>query len=121
MQEHDLTYVRVEMELAQKPPREPGRPCRTGPQTNLFATIPDTILTVLGLLLAAVIIVPLVRWGFVDAQWIGTDRSFCATVAQGGVQPDGWSGACWAFVVGRSSRQFMVGSYPVSTSAGGSS
>ena len=71
---------------------------RTGSQTNLFATIPDTILTVFGLLLAAVIIVPLVRWGFVNAQWTGTDRSFCATVAQGGIQPDGWSGACWAFV-----------------------
>ena len=57
------------------------------------------------------IIVPLVRWGFVNALWVGTDRSFCATVAQGGIQPDGWSGACWAFVSAKF-QQFMFGSYP---------
>ena len=74
-------------------------------------TIPDTILTVFGLLLTAVIMVPLVRWGFVNAQWGGTDRRFCATIAQGGIQPDGWSGACWAFVSAKF-QQFMVGSYP---------
>ena len=81
-------------------------------QTNLFATIPDTILTVFGLLLTAVIVVPLVRWGLIHAVWSGTDRTFCATAAQGGIQPDGWSGACWAFVSAKF-QQFMVGSYPV--------
>ena len=110
MQEHDLTFVRAEMVLAQKPPRSASGFVHWA-QTNLFATIPDTILTVFGLLLTAVIVVPLVRWGFVNAVWTGTDRSFCATVAQGGIQPDGWSGACWAFVSAKF-QQFMVGSYP---------
>ena len=63
MQEHDLTYVRAEMELAQKPPRGASGFAHWV-QTNLFATIPDTILTVFGLLLTAVIVVPLVRWAF---------------------------------------------------------
>ena len=98
------------MVLAQKPPRSASGFVHWA-QTNLFATIPDTILTIFGLLLTAVIVVPLVRWGFVNAQWVGTDRSFCATVAQGGIQPDGWSGACWAFVSAKF-QQFMVGSYP---------
>jgi general L-amino acid transport system permease protein len=32
-------------------------------------------------------------------------------VAQGGHLPDGWSGACWAYV-GDKFQQFMIGSYP---------
>ncbi|MEP4860653.1 MAG: amino acid ABC transporter permease [Alphaproteobacteria bacterium] len=55
---------------------------------------------------------PLLTWAFLDAQWTGSDRSFCATVAQGGVQPDGWSGACWAFV-GAKFQQFLYGRYPL--------
>src|SRR5512147_2488625 len=112
MQEHDLSYVRVERALAQKAPRSQDG-LIAWLQKNLFATVSDTILTIFGLLLAAVIIVPLVRWGFVYAQWIGSDRSVCATIAQGGIQPDGWSGACWAFVSAKF-EQFMVGSYTYS-------
>ena len=46
-----------------------------------------------------------------EAIWTGSDRTVCATIAQGGVQPDGWKGACWAYV-GDWFTQFMVGSYP---------
>src|SRR5690606_1176548 len=53
------------------------------------------------------------RWAFVDAVWTGTDRTVCATVAQGGIQPDGWSGACWAFVNAKFA-QFMYGRYTFS-------
>ena len=52
MQEHDLSYVRAEMVLAQAaPPGEKG----TGAwiRRNLFATPLDSVLTVLGLLLVA--------------------------------------------------------------------
>jgi general L-amino acid transport system permease protein len=54
----------------------------------------------------------LVDWLFIKAVWHGTDRSFCATVAQGGTQPDGWSGACWAFV-GSKFDQIIYGRYPL--------
>ncbi len=43
--------------------------------------------------------------------WTGADRSVCTTAVQGGIQPDGWSGACWAYV-GDRFVQFMFGSYP---------
>ena len=73
----------------------------------------DTVLTLLasarlGLFPAAVVI----RWAIIDASWTGPDRSVCATISQGGLQPDGWSGACWAFVNAKFS-QFMYGRYPV--------
>lgn len=78
---------------------------------NLFATPVDSALSVLALLFLAWLLPPLFRWLFIDAQWTGTDRTFCTTAAQGGIQPDGWSGACWAFV-GAKFEQFMVGRYP---------
>jgi len=65
---------------------------------NLFATPKDIVLTVLAIAFLAWTIPHLVDWLFVKAVWSGTDRTFCATTAQGGTQPDGWSGACWAFI-----------------------
>jgi general L-amino acid transport system permease protein len=82
-------------------------------RTNLFATPVDTALTMFALALLAWFVPPLLSWLFVTAQWTGTDRTFCATAAQGGIQPDGWTGACWAFV-GAKWKQFMVGRYPAS-------
>ena len=111
MQEHDLTFVRVEMALAQKPPRSQAGVV-AWLQKNLFASVPDTILTVVGIVIIALILPPLIRWGLLDAQWVGADRSACSTVAQGGTQPDGWSGACWAFVKARF-QSFMFGRYPI--------
>ncbi len=111
MQEHDMSWVRTEMALAQAAPRSeigPGAWLRK----NLFASASDTVLTILGLALVVLVVPPLVDWAFVQAQWVGTGREFCATVAQGGMQPDGWSGACWAFVQAKFS-QFMFGRYPV--------
>jgi general L-amino acid transport system permease protein len=77
---------------------------------NLFANVTDSILSILAFLLLAWLLPPIFRWMFIDAQWTGTDRTFCTTAAQGGIQPEGWSGACWAFV-GAKFQQFMVGRY----------
>ncbi len=77
---------------------------------NLFATVADSLMTVFAFLLLAWLLPPILRWLFIDAQWTGTDRTFCTTAAQGGIQPEGWSGACWAFV-GAKFQQFMVGRY----------
>ena len=78
---------------------------------NLFATPFDTALSLMAILFLAWLLPPLFVWLFVDAQWTGTDRTFCTTAAQGGIQEDGWSGACWAFV-GAKFQQFLVGRYP---------
>ncbi len=69
------------------------------------------MLTIIGLLVVAYVLPPLIRWAFIDAQWTGADRTFCATAAQGGIRPDDWSGACWAFVNAKF-EQFMFGRYP---------
>lgn len=111
MQEHDLTFVRTEMALAQKPPRG-----ETGAGAwivkNLFSSVPDVILTLLALAILGLVLPPLLSWAFIHAQWIGPDRSVCSTVAQGGIQPEGWSGACWAFVNAKF-EQFLFGRYPI--------
>jgi general L-amino acid transport system permease protein len=111
MQEHDLTFVRAEMVANQAPP--PGETGLIGwIRKSLFSSIGDTILTLIGLLIIAYLLPPFLNWAFIDAQWTGTDRTFCATAAQGGIQPEGWSGACWAFV-GAKFQQFLFGRYPV--------
>ena len=112
MQEHDLSFVRAEMVLAQAAPaRERGLAAWL--RKNMFASVTDTILTLLGLFLIVWFIPGFLRWAFIDAQWTGADRTVCATVSQGGVQPDGWSGACWAFVNAKFA-QFMYGRYTFS-------
>ncbi|RUV29378.1 MULTISPECIES: amino acid ABC transporter permease [unclassified Mesorhizobium] len=111
MQEHDLSFVRVEMALAQSAPAS-ERGLGAWIRKNLIASTGDTILTIIGIVLVAMILPQLISWAFISAQWTGTDRTFCATVAQGGIQPDGWSGACWAFVNAKFG-QFMFGRYPI--------
>lgn len=111
MTQTDLSWVRTEM--AQSMPAPPGeRGLVAWVRKNLFSSVGDTVLTLLGLLLVAMILPPIIDWAFVQAQWTGADRTVCATVAQGGVQPDGWSGACWAFVNAKFG-QFMFGRYPL--------
>jgi general L-amino acid transport system permease protein len=79
---------------------------------NLLATPKDVVLTILALTLLAWCVPHLVNWLFVQAVWTGPDRTFCATTVQGGVQPEGWSGACWAFVSAKYD-QFIFGRYPL--------
>ncbi|MDS1134781.1 amino acid ABC transporter permease [Nitratireductor indicus] len=111
MQEHDLSFVRAEM-AAVEPPPTADRGLVSWMRRNLFASATDTIFTIIGIALVVMIVPPLIQWAFINAQWTGTDRTACATVAQGGNQPDGWSGACWAFVDAKF-QQFMFGRYPV--------
>ncbi|ESZ63868.1 amino acid ABC transporter permease [Mesorhizobium sp. L103C119B0] len=79
---------------------------------NLIGSVGDVILTVVAIALVMMIVPPIVNWAFINAQWTGPDRTVCATVAQGGIQPDGWSGACWAFVNAKFG-QLMLGRYPL--------
>ncbi|TIQ28411.1 MAG: amino acid ABC transporter permease [Mesorhizobium sp.] len=111
MQEHDMSWVRTEMALAQPaPPTERG--AYAWVRKNLIGSVGDTILTILGIAIVAWILPQVINWAFINAQWTGPNRSVCATVSQGGVQPDGWTGACWAFVNAKFG-QFMFGTYPI--------
>ena len=78
---------------------------------NLFATPLDSLMTVVFGAVIVWFVLSVFDWLFISAVWSGDGRAACATLVQGGTQPDGWSGACWAYV-GDWFTQFMVGSYP---------
>ncbi|MBZ9766793.1 MULTISPECIES: amino acid ABC transporter permease [unclassified Mesorhizobium] len=111
MQEHDMSWVRTEMALAQPaPPTERG--AYAWVRKNLIGSVGDTVLTILGIAIVLWILPQVISWAFLNAQWTGPDRTVCTTVTQGGIQPDGWTGACWAFVNAKFG-QFMFGTYPI--------
>ncbi|WP_182419307.1 amino acid ABC transporter permease [Bartonella sp. HY038] len=80
---------------------------------RLFANPLDGLITIFLLIALIYTSIPTLRWLFIDASWIGNDRAACATIIQGGIQPNGWSGACWAFVRANMS-SFLYGIYPQS-------
>lgn len=105
-------YVRTQM-LGQEAPPSNTTGLGAWLRQNLFATPKDAVLTILALLVLAWLIPDAVNWLFIKAVWSGADRTVCATTEQiGGIQPAGWSGACWAFVQSRFS-MFVFGRYPV--------
>ncbi|EKF57158.1 MAG: amino acid ABC transporter permease [Agrobacterium albertimagni] len=108
---YEVTYVRQEM-LAPLPPPTSEASVVGWIRKNLLATPKDVVLTIIGLAVLALTLPGALNFLFFDAAWFGTDRSVCATIAQGGTQPDGWKGACWAFVESRFS-QFIFGRYPL--------
>jgi general L-amino acid transport system permease protein len=109
--DNNLSYVRTEMLQGQTPPLA-ERGVVKWLRTNLFATTTDSVLTIIAILLLLWFVPPMINWLFVHAAWVGPDRSVCSTVAQGGIRPEGWSGACWAYV-NANFNQFMYGRYPV--------
>ncbi|SHN14988.1 amino acid ABC transporter permease [Roseibium suaedae] len=74
---------------------------------NLFSSAGNTILTILGLLLAFFIFEPLIKFALIDAVWTGENRDACLA-AEGSGQS---VGACWAFVKAYFP-QFIYGRYP---------
>lgn len=110
MENTNLQYVRTQMVEGETPPRS-VQGFSHWLRVNLFATPTDAALTIFGLAIVAWFLPPMIQWLFINAAWTGTDRTACLTVIQGGVQPEGWSGACWAFVNAKY-QQFIYGRYP---------
>ncbi|WP_432419996.1 amino acid ABC transporter permease [Martelella mediterranea] len=98
------------MQAQQPAPQKDGGVARWL-RANLFATPKDALLSIIAIIFLVWAVPPVVEWLFINASWSGPDRSVCATVAQGGIQPDGWSGACWAFVNAKFD-QIIFGRYP---------
>lgn len=111
MDEHDASWVRTEMVLAQAAPSSAFGP-RAWVRKNLFATPFDSALTLISALVVAWVLPQILNWALFSAVWSGENRTACLTTAQGGALPEGWSGACWAFVNAKFG-QFMVGRYPM--------
>ncbi len=78
---------------------------------SLFSSFGNTLITLLCVILLFVLIKYAFSWLIVNAAWTGYGREMCATVDQGGYQDNGWSGACWSFVVNNFST-FLYGDYP---------
>ncbi|HEY5818160.1 MAG TPA: amino acid ABC transporter permease [Mesorhizobium sp.] len=111
MDEHDMSWVRTEMALAQAAPSSQAGPV-AWVRKNLFASPFDSALTILAALAIAWALPQMLNWLIFNAVWSGADRTACLTSDQGGQLPPGWTGACWPFVSGRFG-QFMFGRYPV--------
>ncbi|MGE0584181.1 MAG: amino acid ABC transporter permease [Flavobacteriaceae bacterium] len=96
----DISYVRKTMA-----PSRPAPSSVVGPwawaRTNLFSSIPNTILTLIGIWLIYMLVPPLIEFAFVNAVWEGTNREDCL----------GHDGACWAYVKAYFP-QFIYGRYP---------
>ena len=106
----ETAYVRNDM-LAEQPAPVTSTGIVRWLRENLFSSIPYSILTLLCLVVLFLILPPVIRFMITDAVWSGADRSACATEVQGGVQPNEWFGACWAYV-GAYANQFIYGRYP---------
>ncbi|RYC17412.1 amino acid ABC transporter permease [Ciceribacter ferrooxidans] len=110
MSENNVSYLRQEF-LAPRPAPLSDRSAIGWARKNLFASPLDAVTTIIFGVIIVWFAVSAFDWLFISAVWTGEGRAVCATTVQGGIQPDGWSGACWAYV-GDWFTQFMVGSYP---------
>jgi general L-amino acid transport system permease protein len=75
-------------------------------RTRLLNSPTNILLTVVGLLLIYVTVVPALRFLLVDAVWRGEDRNACLAENAGHVV-----GACWPYI-GAKFTQFIYGFYP---------
>jgi general L-amino acid transport system permease protein len=99
---HDLLYVRKEEEPVLAPPSsEVG--AIAWMRTNLFSSVTNSILTILGLAFVVWTVPPIFDWAVVHAVWTAEDREACIVPG---------AGACWAFVRAKFA-QFMYGRYPI--------
>ncbi|WP_029057332.1 amino acid ABC transporter permease [Stappia stellulata] len=96
-----VAYVRTEDAPQYAPPST-----KTGAvgwmRDNLFDSVANSILTIVGIAILALIVPPVINWLFIDAVYTGDSRDAC--VVEG-------AGACWAFVNAKFG-QFMYGRYP---------
>ena len=106
----DISYVRREM-LQEEPAPAMSRGVVAWLHESLFSSIPYTIVTLFCVYILYLILPPTYEFLIGNAAWSGADRAVCSTAAQGGTQPDGWFGACWAYV-GAYASQFVYGRYP---------
>jgi general L-amino acid transport system permease protein len=99
------SFVRSELVTAAAPPAS-----LVGPvgwmRKNLFSTIPNAILTLVGAYVAYKMIWSFIDFTVVRAIWTGADREACLDAKVG------WAvGACWPFIWAKFG-QFMYGFYP---------
>jgi len=97
-----IAYVRETPAEALPPPSSTSGPV-AWLRANLFSSWFNIVLTLVAVWLLWSIVVPLVKFAFIDAVWTGDNREAC-------LGPE--VGACWAFVNAKFG-QFVYGTYPV--------
>ena len=73
-------------------------------RANLFSTPVNALLTLVSIALLLWTVPPFIRWGFIDATWLGDSRGVCDS--------SGGGGACWVFIKVRL-EVFLYGFYPL--------
>ena len=102
---HGPRYVRTEQVEAMPPPLLVRGPV-AWVRENLFASLPQALLTLAAVYLVYLVVPPIIKFFIIDAVWSGTDREACREDVIG--RP---VGACWAYVIDRIN-YFIYGSYP---------
>ncbi len=97
-------FIRSE-KLEALPPPNLARGPIAWVRENLFSGVFNTILTLVVLYLLYIAVPPILRFLFIDAVWIGTDRAACRADMGGNER-----GACWAFIWSKLT-YFIYGSY----------
>ncbi len=103
-------YVRTEM-LGEETPPITSTGIVAWVRANLLYPWYNAILTLLAIVIIFLVAPPFFEFVFINGVWTAEGREQCTTIAQGGVQPDGWAGGCWAYV-GAYMGQFIYGRYP---------
>ncbi len=106
----DVSFVRSQLVEALPPPiTEVG--VLGWMRKNLFSSITNTIMTLIGLFILYLVVPGTLNWTIFEAVWSGTSREACTTIPQGGALPDDWNAACWPYV-GAYLKLFVYGRYP---------
>ncbi|WP_321341271.1 amino acid ABC transporter permease [Breoghania sp.] len=97
----DFHFVRQELAPVLPPPVATGGV--TGwIRANLFSSLGNTVLTLLGILILGSLVEPLIKFAFVDAVWTGENREACLAS----------HGACWPYIKDYFP-QFIYGRFPI--------
>jgi len=107
-----ISFVRQHLIPPASPPRR-ARGLLAWLRRNLFASPRDAMLSLILVVICFYLIIPSLDWLIFSAVWHGDDRLACATVLQGGLRDENWSGACWAFIHANL-QQIIYGSYDMS-------
>ncbi len=97
----DFRFVRQEMAPVLPPPVATGG-LLGWLRTNLFSSLGNTVLTLVGILILGSLLEPLINFAFVEAVWTGENREACLAS----------HGACWPYIKDYFP-QFIYGRFPV--------
>jgi hypothetical protein len=79
MSNENIAFVRKDM-LEELPAPATNKGPLAWVMNNLFSSIGNTIMTLIGIYILYALIPPLVKFVFIDGVWIGSDRNVCASV-----------------------------------------